>query len=212
MLKYFNCLIGAGGKWSLFFFPISLLPLQILFSFSTTVHSHTSFFFFYSSFIEIKVTDPSVHSFKAHSLMTMHRIVHLSSQYISGHIVTPRRKPRCFQPLPPNLGHALAQAATNLLSVSTRWPLLDISYERDPTAHGPLWLASFKERHSFAVQPPAHCVFLKRFQRQDTCVYRHTFEHGWLSWICLCSHCHEWQCCVLGDTHTHTRTHPYSYP
>ena len=58
------------------------------------------------------------------------------------------------------------------------------------------------------VQPPAHCVFLKRFQRQDTCVYRHTFEHGWLSCICLCSHCGEWQCCVLGDTHTHTHTHP----
>ena len=108
----------------------------------------------------------------------------------------------------PTLGTHWPQAATNLLSVSTRWALLD------PTARGPLWLASFKERHSFMVQPPAHCVFLKRFQRQDTCVYRHTFEHGWLSCICLCSHCREWQCCVLGDTHTHTHTHThtYSYP
>lgn len=54
------------------------------------------------------------------------------------------------------------------------------------------------------VQRPARCIFLKRYQRQDTCVYRRIFEHGWLSWIRLCGHCREWQCCVLGDTHTHT--------
>ena len=94
-----------------FFFSISLLPLQIfLLSFSTTVHSHTSFFF-YNSFIERKVTGLSVHSCKAHSLMPMHRIVHLWSQYTSGHVVTPRRKPRRFQPLPPSLGQAPASGS-----------------------------------------------------------------------------------------------------
>ena len=56
------------------------------------------------------------------------------------------------------------------------------------------------------VQRPARCIFLKGCQRQDTCVYRRIFEHGWFSWIRLCSRCREWQCCVLGG-HTHTPIH-----
>lgn len=112
-LQYFICLIGAGGKWSLFFFFFQSHCFLCRFScfhyleattIQTAVHSHT--LFFYNSFIEIKVTGVAAHSFKAHTLMTSHRIVHVSSQYILGHIVTPRGKPTCFQPLPPNLALA----------------------------------------------------------------------------------------------------------
>lgn len=108
-LQYFICPIGAGGKWSLFQSHCFLCRFSCFLyleatTIQTTVHSHT--LFFYNSFIEIKVTDVAVHSFKAHTLMTSHRTVHVSSQCILGHIVTPRGKPTRFQPLPPNLALA----------------------------------------------------------------------------------------------------------
>lgn len=115
-LKYFICLIGADGKWSLFFFFFSNLIASfadfLVFFFLKLLlfrlQSIATPYFFYNSLIEIKFTDLAVHSLKAYNLMTIHRIVHLSSQEILGHTVIPKRKPTPFQPLPPNLGHPLA--------------------------------------------------------------------------------------------------------
>ena len=191
---FFSNLIASFADFLVFFF-LKLLLFRL--------QSIATPYFFYNSLIEIKFTDLAVHSLNDHSQDC--------TPVVTGNFRTYCYTKKKAYTLPAIASQPRAPAGLRQPWICFLFPPIGLSWTfliNGIQQHMVLcdWLLSASA--SFMVPPllvqrPPRCIFLKGCQRQDTCVYRRIFEHGWLSWIRLCSHCREWQCCVLGRTHTH---------